>query len=468
MKILSHLFFPLILMLFVACSAQQGKSPYENLVEYEGKYEYLNGATLSLRASDYDTTLYAVLDEAKYPLTYVSRDSFTNSTKDPVVFQRDEAGKISSYRVDGKTFKLLSKDMETIEWVPRKDIGNNAEGYTYKVPDKLDDGLEVGDLNKAFANPDSILVMVKETIRGNYQDVHSILIMKDNKLVLEEYFYGYDRDKLHQMRSASKSFIGTLVGIAVDQGKIKSENEKLLPLFAKEYSSFANMNPRKLRITIKDFLTYRHGMDCENDNPESKGYEHTMMLSADWAKFTLDLPMVGEPGVKSSYCTGCAQTLGRLVEVAIKTPLAEYADKNLFAPMGITRYRWRFKPDTSSITTFNQMYLRPRDMLKLAKMYQDGGRWQGKKILSADWVKRTFAKEDEEFGYLWRHKYYDIHGKRYNSYLATGNGGQKISIWPELKMITVFTGGNYNSYAVYGRQTPPNEMIPKYILAAVD
>ena len=134
--------------------------------------------------------------------------------------------------------------------------------------------------------------------------------------------------------------------------------------------------------------------------------------------------------------------------------------------MGITNYKWSFKPDTSSITTFNQMYLRPRDMLKLAIMYLDNGKWQGQQIVSGEWVKRTFEKDDVEFGYLWRHKYFDVDGKRYNSYLATGNGGQKINIWPELNMITIFTGGNYNSY-LYGRTTPPNEMIPDYILKAL-
>src|SRR6185503_5093032 len=151
------------------------------------------------------------------------------------------------------------------------------------------------------------------------------------------------------------------------------------------------------------------------------------------------------------------------VEVVTQTPLVAYADKNLFNPMGIKNYKWRFKPDTSSISTFNQMYLRPRDILKLAIMYQDNGKWQGQQIVSGEWVRKTFEKDDVEFGYLWRHKYFDVNGKRYNSYLATGNGGQKINIWPELNMITVFTGGNYNAW-LYGKTTPPNEMIPHFIL----
>jgi CubicO group peptidase (beta-lactamase class C family) len=452
-------------ILLAGCSVDHKKSELEMLNDYEGKYEYTNPKSIVIAASDFDTTLYAIIDDAQYPLKYIAKDTFETPQKNPVIFQRDKENEVKSYLTEGKTYKVISKAIEENEWFPRKELYNNAEAYVYKVPAEHNDGLQVGDLKDAFAKPEEIVNMVKATINGEFRDVHSILIWKDGKLVLEEYFYGYTEDKPHQLRSASKSFIGTLAGIAIDQGKIKNENEKLLPLFKDEYNVIENRDKRKEKLTIKDFLTYRHGMDCNDENPNSAGYELKMYESNDWIKFTLDLPMIEEPGVRSSYCTGCAQTIGRLVEVVTQVPLVEYADKNLFSPMGITNYKWRFKPDTSSASTFNQMYLRPRDILKLAMMYHDNGKWQGQQIVSGEWVRKTFEKDDVEFGYLWRHKYFDVDGKRYNSYLATGNGGQKINIWPELNMITIFTGGNYNSY-LYGRQTPPNEMIPKYILKA--
>jgi CubicO group peptidase (beta-lactamase class C family) len=436
------------------------------LKQFEGKFEYSNPDTIVFAASDFDTILYAIIDDAKYPMTHFNKDTFADPSKTPFVFLRDENGKVKSYQTLTSSFKVLAPLTETYEWFPRKQLFRIPDDYVYHIPEKKDDGIQTGDLKKAFTHPELVIEMVKETIRGNYPDVHSILIYKNGQLVLEEYFYDYDQDKPHQLRSASKSFIGTLVGIAIDQGKIKNEYQKLLPLFKSKYPSVANLDARKQMITIQDFLTYRHGMDCNDENPATKGHELKMMESDDWVKFTLDLPMTDTPGIKSSYCTACAQTLGKLVELKTKTPLEEYAKKNLFSPMGITNYKWRFKTDRSSISTFNQMYLRPRDMLKLAKLYQDKGKWKGKQIVSSEWIKKTFAKDDPEFGYLWRHKYFDVDGKRYNSYLATGNGGQKINIWPELNMITVFTGGNYNAY-LYGRETPPNEMIPKYILKAL-
>jgi len=453
-------------ILVAGCSADKEESQYHKLTEYDGLYEYTSPETLILAASNFDTTLYAIIDDAKYPMKYVAKDTFETPQKSPLIFQRNENDEVMSYQTDGNTFKIKSKIIEKQEWFPRRELYKKEQTYQYQIPAKKDDGLLVGDLNDPFKNPDSIINMVKETIKGEFKDVHSVLIWKDGKLVLEEYFYGYNQDKPHQLRSASKSFIGTLMGIAIDQEKIKSENELLLPLFKDEYGVIENRDVRKERITIKDFLTYRHGMDCNDENPNTAGHELKLLKSKDWVKFTLDLPMIEEPGIKSSYCTGCAQTVGRLVEIVVRTPLVEFADKNLFGPMGITNYKWRFKPDTSSISTFNQMYLRPRDILKLAIMYHDNGKWQGQQIVSKEWVQKTFEKDDVEFGYLWRHKYFDVDGKRYNSYLATGNGGQKINIWPELNMITVFTGGNYNSY-LYGRTTPPNEMIPNYILKAL-
>jgi len=451
------------IIILTHCSLTRGQSRFDILTEYEGRYEYPNPKWLTLAVSDFDTTLYAIIDDAQYPLKFVTRDTFETSQKTIVAFRRNAHNNVDAYFTEGKTYKLLGKKLDKLTWFPRRELYGNPEGYNYKIPTQENDGIQVGDLHQAFREPENIIAMVKKTINGDFRDVHSILIWKDGKLVLEEYFYGYNADKPHQLRSATKSFIGTLVGIAVDQGKIKNEEELLLPLFATTYKTINHPDPRKNKITVKDFLTYRHGMDCNDENPATAGYEQKMMQSTDWTKFTLDLPMVEDPGVRSSYCTACAQTLGRMVEIVTQTSLTDFAKKNLFAPMGILHYSWRFQPDTSSISTFNQMYLRPRDMLKLAIMYNNSGKWNGKQIVSATWIKNTFKKEDVEFGYLWRHKYFEVNGKQYHSYLATGNGGQKINIWPDLNMITVFTGGNYNAY-LYGRTSPPNEMIPEYIL----
>jgi CubicO group peptidase (beta-lactamase class C family) len=458
----------LITLITIGCSSPKEKSQYQKLTEYEGHYEYVGETTLDLVASEFDTTLYAILDNSKYPLTHIEKDSFVNIRNKPVVFERDKNGKVFSYQSGGQNFKLLNKEFGKIEMFPRRELFSNPDSYSYEKPEQKNDGLLTGDLFEEFANPEPIINMVKETIKGTFPEVHSILILKNDKLVLEEYFYGYDANTPHQLRSANKPLIGGILGIAIDRGFVKSEKEKLLPFFDTKYQNIQNMDDRKKEIIIENFLTYRHGMDCENNNPDSKGNEMSMMQSQDWVKYTLDLPMVATPGEYSSYCTGCALTLGSLVEIATNEKIEDFARRHFYKPMEITNYEWTFEPNPTSKNTFSQMYITPRDLVRLAKMYKDGGNWNGKQVISKEWVDKTFAMEEGDYGYLWQHKYFMVDGKQYNSYLASGNGGQKISIWPELNMITVFTGGNYNSYELYGKSTPPNEMIPKYILQSVD
>lgn len=452
--------------LLIGCFSPKEKSQFELLQEYEGNYEYFGDQHIQMVASEMDTTLYAILDHAKYPMQYLGPNAFRDVQDSAVTFYRNETGVIG-YTVEGQDFKLISADFDKMEMVPRKDLLYNPQGYNYREPTADGDGLETGSLQEHFTHPERILDMVTETIKGNYPDVHSILIYKNDKLVLEEYFYGYDKNTPHQLRSATKAFIGGIVGIAIDKGYIEDEKEKLLPFFRRTYETIENVDPRKQALTIENFLTYRHGMDCENNNPASEGNEMQMMQSEDWVKHTLDLPMVATPGVSSSYCSGCPLTLGSLVELATQNDIELLAKENLFHPMGISNYKWTFEPNQSSRITFSQMYITPRDLVKLAKMYKDGGQWDEKQILSEDWVKQTFDMEKGDYGYFWEHKYFVVNGKQYNSYMASGNGGQKINIWPELDMITVFTGGNYNSYLLYGKSTPPNEMIPEYILKAL-
>lgn len=457
----------LFAFLITGCSTPKPKSLFDRLLEYEGRYEYIGTTTLELMASELDTTLYAIVDGAKYPLTYIQMNSFTNIQDEPIVFIRDAQHQVSGYQADGQTFKLISRDFEKPEMLPRRALFKAPDNYAYQPPKALGDGIAVGNLLEAFEDPKPILTMVKETIKGNYPEVHSILIYKKGQLVLEEYFYGYDQHTIHQLRSAGKALKGGILGIAIAQGYVKSEKDPLLPYFKEQYPTIANVDQLKEQITIEDFLRYRHGMDCENNNPKSQGYEQAMMQSDDWVKHTLDLPMVQEPGQASSYCTGCSITINSLIEQATGQQIEAFAKQHLFAPLGISNYKWTFEPNPSSIATFNQLYMTPRDLLKMAILYKNGGKWHEQQIIPEDWIQKTFTMDKGDYGYFWENKYYNMEGKTYNSYLATGNGGQKIQIWPEQDMITIFTGGNYNSYAIYGKSTPPNEMIPKYLLPSI-
>ncbi len=437
------------------------------LREYEGTYEYVRESTLDLIASGFDTLLYALIDGAKYPLYRVAPDSFLDGQNNQVTFRRTASGRVTGYQVNGAQYLRLNRIPPNFSFFPKKEWYHKPEDYPIRIPDNRGDGLATGQLREAFTNPAPIQEMVREVIAGNYPDVHSILIIKDNRLVLEEYFYGYGPDSLHQLRSATKPIIGAQLGLAIEQRHIGEVDDPLLPYFSEEYDSIRHLDDLKRSITIADMLTYRHGMDCQNDNPESAGNELTMMASPDWVKHTLDLPMVQQPGRVAEYCSGCPQVIGRLVELSTGENIEAFAKKHFFDPLDITDYRWRFDPDPSSSNTYNQLYLTPRHLAKIALMYLNGGTWQGKRILPAKWVDKTFAPTGDAYGFFWEHISIKSGDQTHRAYLASGNGGQKIHIWPDHNMITIFNGGNYNSYLLYGKSTPPNELIPRFILPAL-
>ena len=459
----THLLFVLSLVSQLGFSQQNYKVTHDQLKEYEGLYEYINNATLKIAASPVDTLLYAIIDKSKYPLKPADKDLFLNRQKDKIRFFRNEANAIMGYTIYNDTLKLLSKNVSfpNAMWYPRPTA---AEKFTYKYesPKDTKDGLETGSVVDSGLDTALLAEMVRKIVDRTYPNVHSVLIIKNRKLVFEEYFYEYAKDTLQELRSATKSFISALTGIAIDKGYIKSINEKVLSFFP-EYN-FDDSSDLLSRLTIRNVLTNQTGLDCDISNEKSEGNETRMYESDDWVKFSLDLPMVDSPGGRGMYCTGNSIILGKIVEKQTKKLLTEFANQTLFGPLGITALKWQFKPDKSNAETFGQLNLRPRDLAKFGLLYLNKGKWKGKQIISAEWCEQSLRKHSTiqgvDYGYQWWIKYLDADGVRYYGKAAQGNGGQKIYIFEQQNMVTVVTGGNYNT------QSPSDELIKKYILPA--
>lgn len=234
--------------------------------------------------------------------------------------------------------------------------------------------------------------------------MHSVLLYQDGKLVLEEYFYGYNAQRPHQLRSATKSVVSALAGIAIDRRALSGINERVMP--AMSYSSYANPDPRKTAITVSDFLSMSSGLDCDDHSSTSPGRETVLDDSPDWVKATLDLPMINDPGTKGYYCSGGVSVVGRMTENAVHMPLPEFAQKYLFGPLGIARTAWAWNYDlTNTDKEYSQIHLRSRDMLKLGILFEDGGRWHGRQIISEWWVSISTAEHSQvdnvSYGYFW-------------------------------------------------------------------
>lgn len=433
------------------------------LNDYQGQYEYEGQSKLDILAGK---DLFAILDEAKYRLPASGTDTFLNGAGEKIVFKRDGDGIVTGFEEHGHFYRRLSVKASSVALdlaFPRR---NGDTNYTYHAPIDHHDGIPVGDIAHSDLSPDVANTIARGILDGTWNDVHSVLLFQRGKLVLEEYFYGYDWQRQHQLRSATKSVVATLAGIAIDQHAIPSVNEPVLSLM--KYASYENPDPRKSQITLRDLLTQQSGLACNDHDSKSPGNELIIDEKSDWVKATLDLPLIHQPGTKGFYCSGGVAVVGRMTENATHMYLPDFAQKSLFDPLGIARsqYTWNYKL-TNEDKEFSQIHLRPRDMLKLGILYRDSGKWHGKQVLSVsfahDAISALSEVEDSGYGYFWWRPRLSVEtpvGPQ-QVYLgaAQGNGGQKIFILPEYDLVAVFTAGSYNLGG-----SAPNKIMAKVIL----
>jgi CubicO group peptidase (beta-lactamase class C family) len=448
-----------------------GNSPalQQDLSEFEGVYRYRDGGTLVMVVDG--ERLVAIIGEAKYPLRRAAPDTFANPSGDPIPFVRNTEGRIVAFKEHGDTFARFSMVIapETQQLLePRPPGPNGHTTYRYAKPPALADGIRVGEAGPGTLPRALAEQIVTGVLDGTYPDVRAIAVHHQGALVLEEYFYGYDRERPHQMRSLTKSVTSLLAGAAVDRGLLRADEPAIARL---GYASIANPDPRKERITLTDLLSNQSGLACDDRDGASPGNEVKLYDTGDWAKAFVDLPVLAEPGTIGRYCSFGFKAAGRMIELAAGKPLAEFAQEVLFNPLDISpdQWRWTFVLDRSQRNEFGQIYLRPRDMLKLGLLIQQRGAWQGRPVISEWWIDAAVAKrsrvDDSDYGLGIWHRWYGVptaNGtQRVETIMLSGNGGQKVYVVPSLDLVVVFTGGAFNV------RSPVNTLMARVLLPAL-
>ncbi|NHA03891.1 serine hydrolase [Mucilaginibacter sp. HC2] len=308
--------------------------------------------------------------------------------------------------------------------------------------------------------------------QNKLKDITSIIVIKNGKLLIEEYFNGSSRDSLHDPRSVGKTFASAMMGIAIHDGFIKSENQTLKNFY--DLKKFNNYSPRKEDITLKSLLTMSSIFDGDDNDSNSPGNEENMYPTPDWAKFTLDLRVDSSKtaGKQWNYFTAGAMLLGDIINKSVPGGLEKYTDEKLFKPLGITKYQWPYSPQHVP-STAGGLQMRSLDFAKFGQLYKNNGIWNGKQIIPESWVKQSFTQYlalpkdvvgEGYYGYLFWNKTYTVNNKPYETFYCSGNGGNKIFVFTNTPLVVIVTATAYNRPYAHPQV---DKMMQQYILPAV-
>ena len=303
---------------------------------------------------------------------------------------------------------------------------------------------------------------------GADSGISAMLVMRHGQPVFEQYWNGFDKDTLHDLRSATKSITSLLVGIAIDQHALGGVRDPIAPWLADDYPGAPVLADG---LVLEDLLTMRSGLACNDWNTDSPGQEEHMYAHRDWVEFWLDLPLASRPGSVTSYCTGNPVVLGRILAKATQQAVPAFAQARLFGPLGISSAVWNTYDDGQRTDTGGHMHMRPRDMARIGQLALQRGQSNGAQLVPAAWIDASTSEQtrfdpdpNDGYGYLWWHGTTTWQGRPLPFFFANGAGGQYIFVVPQLDVVAVFTGENYSNATAVAK---PYQVLGA-ILAAVN
>lgn len=325
--------------------------------------------------------------------------------------------------------------------------------------------LPITQMEVAGVNPDTVSQLLSLINTTPPNDFRGLVVIKDNNLVVEEYFNTYWRDSIHDIRSAGKSVTSILLGIAIDRGLVKSVEDDV-------YSYFPSYEPPNGRsIKIKHLLMMSSGLDADAFDDNSEGNGLNWIAKNDWIKHVMYLSKKYEPGDRWVYNDASAMLVGAIIEEQSGMKLSEFAKEYLFMPLGISEYYW-YTGLGNRTGAMGNLYISALDFAKLGMLTLNDGKWKNQQIVSKGWISEMlkpridiegidpFAKA---YGYFWYVGESQVNGKRYQYSYAAGNGGNLLFILPAENLVVSLISSAYGQG--YGQSRSQN--IFEYILRSL-
>lgn len=357
--------------------------------------------------------------------------------------------------------------------------------YEYHTPEKTDDGWETASLSEVGLS-EAMIEEMMDTI-NSYADhrIINLLIVKDNKLTLEEYFkahsqfqlpegwsgstYKTDRNTIHREFSMTKSVTSTLIGIAIDKGFVNSIDDKVvnyLPQYADVFVA------GKEDIALKHLISMSSGLNWNESDYEYGTMENDathFTVSPDPIRFTFGKDLIHQPGTFWEYNGGGTDILGHIIEVSSGMSLTAFANLYLFHPLNIYIYNWDLYLN-NLYSAMGGLAMRPRDFIKIGNLFLNNGYFQSDHLLQSGWIdEATSATMDStwysgySYGYQWWIREFNVNGKTFKSFFALGLGNQRMWVFPEQKMIVFYNCEWIN----FSPTVNPSKLMVQYILSAL-
>ena len=300
----------------------------------------------------------------------------------------------------------------------------------------------------------TLLEDMRSAVKQRGINLDSLLVVRSGAIVFEEYYGSERQTSRHVMYSVTKSFTSTLLGVALDQGLLSGTDARVLDLLADDPPADAD-NPAKLDMTVEHLLTMTTGFAWVEGDPAYRA----MYTSPNWVRYMLNLPVEAQPGTTFNYCSGCSHVLMGVVAQQVGMDATEFAEKYLFEPLGIRDYTWETDAQGIPIGGWG-LHITARDMAKFGYLFLHEGQWDGKQIVSAEWVKAATSRQVDESGRLdYGYQWWVDEGQ--GAFAALGRGGQMIYVVPALDLIVVTTAD------MNGNHDPLFALIDEFIIPAV-
>ncbi len=370
---------------------------------------------------------------------------------------------------------ILTRDTEA-EKIQEDLLNPKYTGYTYTPPQETGDGWTCSTMEAEGLKPDKIFSLIRETREGKYKNIHSILVVKNGKLVLEEYFSGrmfrgyparFSRDRKHNICSITKSVTSALIGIAIRQNKIKSMHEKISTYFP-EFRETLRVEGKN-QLTLEHLMTMTAGFEWDERTyayVDPRNSYIAAVRSGNILKYLFERPLRANPGESFTYNSALTITQGEILKRATSLPVDRYAEEHLFKPLGISDYFWN-KSAGQVVQTGGGLLLRPRDLAKFGQLYLNRGKWNGARILSEEWINASTWRHSGirgvNYAYNWDLAQFNLDQLAVEAYYHSGRGGQYLFVIPRFDMVVVFTSGNYD----HPLSSQPEDMLSRCILPAV-